>query len=59
MESRSTQNQASESSSKILWEGKSQNKETQIDSKKLANGKYLIQINEGKRSISKHVLIAH
>lgn len=48
-----------ESSSKVLWEGQSSSKETKVDSKKLANGKYLIQINEDKRSITKHVLIAH
>ncbi|WP_221390014.1 M12 family metallo-peptidase [Dyadobacter sp. NIV53] len=48
-----------ESNSKMIWQGKSNNKEIKIDSRSLINGSYLININDGRRLIKKHVLIVH
>lgn len=49
----------SESSAKVVAKAKSSRKEARITSKTLPSGRYLINITDGRRIISKHVVISH
>lgn len=48
-----------ETSGELLGKKKSLKKELKVDSKAFNNGRYLINILDGKRIISKHIIIAH